>query len=138
MSYNIVEYSDKSFTVQTNPVDLLKLYSTQLKQYGKYNPNLKKGAGWIFPKSKQSQIDQLLSDLISDKYEIISCLKINLKLNLKLKLYVNNDIIDVTVTQIINSFSSIVSTSNGVSYTCILKNGWWIIPTITTPNYLEY
>lgn len=55
----IVEYSDKSIAVYGNTKEI----KDQLKAIGgRFNPKLKDGAGWIFPKNKESDVRTLLEE----------------------------------------------------------------------------
>jgi len=56
-------YSDKSFAVYGET----KEYKETLKSFGgKWNQNLKDGAGWIFPNSKRSQVNKWLKSVSSE------------------------------------------------------------------------
>ena len=55
----IVEYSDKSIAVYGNTKEI----KDQLKAIGgRFNPKLKDGAGWIFPKNKESDARTLIEE----------------------------------------------------------------------------
>ena len=53
----IEDYSEKSFKV--TGISTVK-YKDRLKEFGKWNKNLKTGAGWIFPKSKKEKVYEIL------------------------------------------------------------------------------
>jgi len=54
------EYSEKSFVIRGDT----KKYKDTLKELGgKWNSNLKDGAGWIFPNTKRNDVDEWLSHL---------------------------------------------------------------------------
>jgi hypothetical protein len=53
----IVEYSDRSIAVYGDT----KEYKDKLKELGgKFNSNLREGAGWIFPKTKESAVREFV------------------------------------------------------------------------------
>jgi hypothetical protein len=53
----IVEYSDRSIAVYGDT----KEYKDKLKELGgKFNSNLREGAGWIFPKMKESAVREFV------------------------------------------------------------------------------
>lgn len=55
----IVEYSDKSIAVYGNTKEI----KDQLKAIGgRFNPKLRDGAGWVFPKSKESDVRALIEE----------------------------------------------------------------------------
>ncbi len=61
------EYSTYSLVVYGNT----KEYIEDLKRLGgKYNPNLKKGAGWIFSKKTESELKKWLEEGIETKREM--------------------------------------------------------------------
>ena len=56
-SINIVDYSEKSFAV----IGDTKEYKDDFKKlYGRWNPNLKCGKGWIFSKKKLTEVQKLI------------------------------------------------------------------------------
>jgi hypothetical protein len=68
-------YSDKSFAVYGET----KEYKEILKSFGgKWNSNLKDGAGWIFPNSKRSPVDKWLKSLKKEGEENDEELSVNI------------------------------------------------------------
>lgn len=66
------DYTERSIVLRSNPPDFFKPYSRFLTQVsGKWNPNLKDPSrqgvlpGWIFPKSKQAQVQQAVQQILS-------------------------------------------------------------------------
>ena len=60
----IVDYSEKAIAVYGNTKEL----KDELKAIGgRFNPKLKEGAGWIFPKSKRSEVDALINGNVSEQ-----------------------------------------------------------------------
>lgn len=69
---SLQDYSEKAIVLRAIPADFFKPYSKYLvKVGGKWNNNLKdpsgKGTlgGWIFPKTKQAQVQQAVQQIIS-------------------------------------------------------------------------
>lgn len=58
MSYRIENYSEKAIAVFG---DTTSIKETLLELGGKFNTNLRGQAGWIFPKSKESNLKSALS-----------------------------------------------------------------------------
>lgn len=67
----IDNYSEKSIVVRSEPEDYFKQYSAYLSQLGRFNPNLRarsgqgKEPGWIFPKSKETDVQTLIDKITS-------------------------------------------------------------------------
>lgn len=64
----LYDYSDKSIVIICDE-HFGRAFTTKLKVIGKYNANLKIGKGWIFPKSKYGELQQLISDILSLKFK---------------------------------------------------------------------
>ena len=56
ISNNGVQQSWQYFNIYIPTVK----YKDRLKEFGKWNKNLKTGAGWIFPKSKKEKVYEIL------------------------------------------------------------------------------
>jgi hypothetical protein len=68
MSANLTieEYSDKAIALRGNS----KEYKDAIKDIGgKFNSNLRGSAGWIFPKSKRSVVEDLISQISNGNVE---------------------------------------------------------------------
>ncbi len=60
----IEEYTEKSIVVRGNTKD----YKDALMELGgKWNPGLRNGAGWIFPKTKLSVVEDLKKNIVNGK-----------------------------------------------------------------------
>ncbi len=62
----LYDYTEKSIVMKSDDY-FGKCFTENLKPIGKYNPNLKIGKGWLFAKTKYSNLQQLISDIMELK-----------------------------------------------------------------------
>lgn len=60
----LYEYSDSSIALISSK-EFAEKHLEKLKQFGRYNPNLSIGKGWIFSKKRQPEIETFLKELVS-------------------------------------------------------------------------
>jgi hypothetical protein len=59
----LYDYTEKSIVLECDE-NFGKSFSDELKVDGKYNTKLKIGKGWVFPKSKYGNLQQLIANII--------------------------------------------------------------------------
>lgn len=152
MSYQLESYSDRSIVLRSTPPDFFKPYSDTLKAYGKYNPHLTGGAGWIFPLKKKEEVETVLQTILQGngtknvrdpRYQMVLCPVVKPKVGDTLFLYLRENKVPLKVVDLIwdpkgTSSATVESSTEGNVHTMVLKFGQWQIPDIAEVHRIDW
>jgi hypothetical protein len=76
MDIKVEDYTEKSFKVSGEDT---KKYKNQLKELGKWNPNLRDGPGYIVSKQKKDQLNELIDQIKKGEIKPIEIEEVEIK-----------------------------------------------------------